>query len=74
MTKEQQQIINKFILALTKAEAFVPEVMLPEDMCISKESKGSLAMISVAKIMSEWKKCRVELDKTQDFSGESDEK
>jgi hypothetical protein len=55
MKKEQKEAINKFIKKIAKAEAFVPEKMLPEELSISENRTGSIAMISITKILREWR-------------------
>ena len=55
MKKEQQEAINNFVKKIAKAEAFVPEKMLPEELSISEDRTGSIAMVSTTKILREWR-------------------
>ena len=62
MKKEQQEAINNFIKKIAKAEAFVPEKMLPEELSISEDRAGSIAMVSTTKILREWQELYKVLD------------
>lgn len=63
MNIKEKEKVDDFLKALSKAEAFVPDTMLPEGVGLSKSGIGSTAMISVTKVIAESRKLVEELQK-----------
>ena len=63
MNIKEKEKVDDFLRALSKAEAFVPDIMLPEGVGLSKNGIGSTAMITITKVIAESRKLVEELNK-----------
>ena len=66
MTKKEQEIINKFVIEVSKNSIFVAEQMLPDDIVLSDAKTGSVSMVPVMKIIKEWNIAKEALEKLED--------